>query len=832
MSVCPVPASKTITDYSAPGSITFSPPDAKYEFCIGGTTSVITPPGDIITQTVCCPNPGPPGPAGSTGCSLKWQGAWSSGSSYNYNSGPTNDCFTSIVSHNGVVYIAKTAHTASSSNEPGVGGSWTTDWDVFATDAENRLKWAGDWVASTAYKKNDVVRNATNGNAYVCQEDHTSSASDEPGETTGGDYYWDAATDVSKGGMTTEEQSIFDTLQETVGNVFDWIENATVGDWIQALAVGTGIIVAGAAIVDMMTEDGTGDGNADSRFNGTTAYSGAITPTYLPTVIASLMEFCGYTSAQYDVSMLPNTAVAFTVNGSTSIRDVISNMSLIYQFDVVPSGGVVKFIPKYQGVVKALTSDDLGHGVLEDGTVGGSAAPYTAKRLQGIELPRSIVLTYYSKDIDYNIFTQSASLETYTSGQDVKIEVPFSLTDAEAKRIVETALVNSHLEQQEFVFITDYNNIELEPGDIITMPLDSGSTAQLRIVEVNERDDGLLEYRTTRSDYNTTSYVASGVDPVAPPTQTNTVPTIGYSQTLFVEVPPISSSDITPRLVMITHGYNKSGWPGAAVYQSVDGGVSYNQSHVSSKSPTFGSVALATPAPTDYHVWDTTTTITVVVKQGTLISKSELAVMNGENWCMIGTEVIGFANATLTAPNTYQLSKLLRGRAGTEVNIGDHQTNELFFIIDDQLTYWNYPNTDIGKPTKFKTITVGSDLSKVSAVDVQPYALNARPWAVAQPKAVKSGSDWVISWIERPRGDNQMRDYTEISHDPDFGGFAIAIFDSLDNIVRTITTVSNTTTYTAAQQTTDFGSVQPTLKASIVQMSTIVGGGYPSIINA
>lgn len=704
-----------------------------------------------------------------------------------------------------------------------------------ATGADGTLTgdamvWKGDWTDSFDYKKNHVVRNTFTGNAYVCSTDHTSSGADEPGFGASWNTNWDVMTDVTVNALPPEQKDFLTSLKDSV---FDWIDNATVGDWLTALAVGAGIIWAGSAISDMMSADGKTNGSgqsADKRYNGSAGYNGSFTSPNLQTVVASLMEYGGYSAAQYDVTQLPTKEVHFTVASTMAIRDVLANLATVYQFDIVPSGDKVKFIPKTLSSVRTLTSADLGHVRAESAFT--SSTPYTAKRYQGIDLPRSVTLNYYSEALDHNIFTQVSTLETFDSGQDVKIEVPFTLSDEEAKRITESSLVNAHIEQQEYTFTTDYYNIDLEPGDIITIPLDSGTNTNVRITRIRETDDGLLEFTVVRADFASSSYVSSPVTVPAPADQINAPTTIGYSQALFIEVPPLSDSETSPRIMTIVHGYGAAGWPGAALYRSVDGGSTYSMVTTSNKTPTFGMVSAVTAAPSNYHVWDTTTTISVTLKQGTLLSSSDIAVQNGTNWCMIGEEVIGFVNATLTGPNTYILSRLLRGRQGTEVKCGQHVTNELFVILDDQLTTINLDQSDVGKTVKYKAVTFGSDLSITDSVDVQPFGLNMRPWRVAQPKLKKeTNGDWTISWIERPRYNNGMRDYTEISHDPDWGGYAIAILDNTDTVKRQITTVGTSYTYTVAMQQTDFGSAQTTLKASIIQMSQSAGGGYPAPIN-
>jgi hypothetical protein len=55
--------------------------------------------------------------------------------------------------------------------------------------------------------------------------------------------------------------------------------------------------------------------------------------------------------------------------------------------------------------------------------------------------------------------------------------------------------------------------------------------------------------------------------------------------------------------------------------------------------------------------------------------------------------------------------------------------------------------------------------------------------------------------------------------------YELDILDGGD-VVRTIEVTSPTASYTAAEQTTDFGSVQSNVDIKIYQLSAVVGQGY------
>ncbi|KKM63643.1 hypothetical protein LCGC14_1509460, partial [marine sediment metagenome] len=152
------------------------------------------------------------GGQGDTGTQFPWLGAWVTSTVY-----AINDC----VENDGSSYVCITGHTSQASDEPGVGGSWNTYWDLLVekgeqgdTGADSTVQgdtgvegdtgteypWTGPWVTSTAYVINDCVEN--NGNGYVCILGHTSSASDEPGVGGSWTTYWDLLVEKGNQGDT------------------------------------------------------------------------------------------------------------------------------------------------------------------------------------------------------------------------------------------------------------------------------------------------------------------------------------------------------------------------------------------------------------------------------------------------------------------------------------------------------------------------------------------------------------------------------------------------------------------------------------------------------
>lgn len=758
MSYCPRPSKVVQQAYPVAGTKTVTGGAAKYEPCVdGGGSSVVTNPGTPSESTATTTYvAGPPGPKGDTGL----QG-------------------------------------------------WGFEWKgQFTLGVEYKAQ-ADDQLAS-------VVEYA--GSSYIAIADNVSTDEVNPEHEPGVDTAsWSLVAAMGAGGaLPPEDQGFFDTLKN---DVFDWIKNASVGDLLLAGAAAIGVIWAGTKIIEMFTDDGSGDGDADQRYTGS---DGLITAGFSsPTIKEVVTQLCEYGGIQYNADALGTDACQITIGQNTSIRNILQQLSLAYQFEMVDSAGILKFVPRSAAVVKTLTDKDIGFGK-------GSVAPtrFTAKRFQGIDLPRSVTLSYQAEDTDYNTYTQVSQLPTYDEGQDISLSVPVTLEHSKAKEIAEISLIQSHIERMQYKFTISLNSIDLEPGDIVQTPMGT-----LRITKINEIDEGIIEVEGTDAGV-AEAISGSNLTVSIPPASTNVPIEIGYSQGFWIDPTALNSEDTGTRIYVAAHGYDRAGWPGAAIYMSENGGASYSQIGSTANEATIGLVTAVTPTA-DYHVWDETTTISVQLKTNSLLSVSSLDVLNGINFAQIGQEVIGFRTATLTGPKTYTLSGLLRGRRGTEQFVGTHVANELFVLLDSSILKIDLVAADRNTTKKFKVVTIGSSLDKVASEDVQITSNNLRLWTVHNAKILKVGSDYQLSFGERIRYLGGLRDNAEIIHDADWAGFGIVILASDGTtVVKTYTTQTETFTYTAAMQTTDFGSVQSSIKTKIVQLSQYGVPGYPVSINS
>jgi len=213
---------------------------------------------------------------------------------------------------------------------------------------------------------------------------------------------------------------------------------------------------------------------------------------------------------------------------------------------------------------------------------------------------------------------------------------------------------------------------------------------------------------------------------------------------------------------------------------------------------------------------------------------SDVAVLNGANLLAVGYELLQFKTVTPLGGNRYRLSYLLRGRFGTEWAMNSHMIGERVVLLTEATTRrLTDSESDIGRGAFYKAVSAGQDFNSAVTISGVNTGISLRPYAPVHVKGTRDGSNnLTITWYRRTRISGEWRDYVEVPLAEITEAYEIEVINpSTSTVARTITASTTTATYTAAEQTTDFGSVQNSITIWIYQISATVGRGFATIIN-
>jgi hypothetical protein len=269
-------------------------------------------------------------------------------------------------------------------------------------------------------------------------------------------------------------------------------------------------------------------------------------------------------------------------------------------------------------------------------------------------------------------------------------------------------------------------------------------------------------------------------------------------------------------------------WPGAVLYKSSDGST-YDPAATLPTAAIIGAAMTALGDCLRWPTWDDVNTVTIKTRNSQILTSaaSDLEVLNGANLAYLQGEVLQFVTATDLGNSEYQLSRLLRGRFGTEAKVSTHVVGDQFVLLTRASVIRLPINTvEINAERYYRGVTRGLSLSMAPTQPVTCTGASLTPYAVCSIAGTRDGSNnLTLTWLRRTRIGGAWLDYVDVPLSENTEAYEIDVMDGAD-VVRTLTATAETVGYTAAEQTTDFGSPQASLTVKLYQLSGVVGRGY------
>lgn len=407
---------------------------------------------------------------------------------------------------------------------------------------------------------------------------------------------------------------------------------------------------------------------------------------------------------------------------------IIESLSALFMFDVANYGGQLHMIPRGGDVVADLTIDDL---------VDSGDDIDKSERLDSIEVPRKLYLEYldYHGGLTADKQSSDRSLDIRSRGEE-RNQTPVILRTADAARIVviqHKVMIEDQRGGYEFSLPDSW--IWLTCGDIVTL---EGERLRIAEIDINE---GYQSYKTAHDRKSAYTSTIEGV-PISPP---STPPSLVIGDTVLEFIDSHILEDADDTLGYYLAGNGAGVWRGCLVELSLDGGENYVDSDTANASSVMGETVTTLAAGSVYHP-DTVNTVRVklVRTDDTLEDATLTGMLNRQNLCIIGEELVNFGDADEVAPGVWDISYFLRGRKGTPSVT--HPVGTRFVMLN--LNALAYISTDLfmlGRNLTFRISSIGADVeSEVFTVPFIGRSQIERLPAYLQAKRV--GGNLEISW--------------------------------------------------------------------------------------
>jgi hypothetical protein len=537
----------------------------------------------------------------------------------------------------------------------------------------------------------------------------------------------------------------------------------------------------------------------------------------LSAIVADLCERAGVTSAQRDVSALTDTVDGYVIASQTQVQGAIQALQPAYFFDAVETGGKIKFVKRGGSI--AVTIPDADLGARQSGSDPDVDLVETTRQMDD-ELPGVLNVGYMLRAIDYEVANKQARRIVGNSETEMRMDMAIVMTDEKAQGVADVNLHHAWVQRRTYRFSLPRKYSYLEPTDLVSVREQS-----MMLTKVTQAG-GILKCEAFYDDYNYVPHVVV----TETPNSEKEVYVVADTVLHLLGTNMLRDADDGLYFYAAACGEN-SNWDGAALYVSSDGGANYSRIGEFNYPATIGETENALGDYFGGNTVDELNSITVAMTYGTLSSTTVAGLLSGTNAAVVGQEILFFRDATLVSSGVYRLTGLLRGRRGTEHHIGRHTSGERFVLLSTATAIRLEGDTsEIGIYKMYKGVSYGQAIADAAAQSFMLEGNTLKPYAPVQLGGGRNAAgDVTINWVRRTRLAGSWRDSLDVPLGEASEEYAVDIMagDSPSSVIRTISGItSQTTTYTAAQQTTDFGSPQATVYFSVYQISALQGRGF------
>ncbi len=537
----------------------------------------------------------------------------------------------------------------------------------------------------------------------------------------------------------------------------------------------------------------------------------------LDDIVSDLCVRAGLTAGQINVTALTDNVWGYTLTRPAAARGNLLPLQKAYQFDAVESDGKIKFVKRGGASAVTITVDDLG--AYESG--GSPIDPLQIRRQQEAEMPLVVSVNFPNIDNAYQVASESARRLLSLGEQQVSEDVPLPLTAEQGAQLAAVLMYDAHIGRTTFSFQTTRKYAKYEPTDVVTVN-NGVASYEMRLAKKDESGP-LIKWEGVATAAAVYTSSAPGTTTVVATPQIG-VP--GATLCYLIDCPILRDEDDNAGFYAVL-AKHLDGWTGATLYKSADN-IAYSSVGSVANTGTWGTCTTTLGDFTGGNTVDEKNTVDVVVGGGTLASITYAQLLDEGNAAIIGSELIHFRTATLLSAGNYRLSGLLRGRRGTDGYVSTHAAAERFALlaIPGTLRVGN-ALAETGIPLYYKAVSNGTTIAVTAYQTLTNAAKGLLPLSPVHVGGGKqSNDDFIITWVRRTRLDGGWRPLVDAPLGESSEEYRVYIYDGA-TLKRILTVYAETATYTAAQQTTDFGApvAAGALTIEVCQMSASVGLG-------
>lgn len=542
--------------------------------------------------------------------------------------------------------------------------------------------------------------------------------------------------------------------------------------------------------------------------------NGRVSSRSLASVVGEICRKAGL--AAFSTEGLYGYVRGYAVEQVTDARSALQPLMIRYGFDAIERCGVLQF--RMRDGLKAQVLDPAFLAVSSE--LDGVTEQI---REAEAEISGRVRLRFVQADGNYDVISEEAILSDEVTHTVATSEFNLSLTRTEGRQVAERWLTEARVSRENLRLALPPSQLALGAGDVIELPGEGQEgPGRYRIDRVEQTDVQLLDAVRIEPEVYDLSVMDDELVQLRP--FVSPVPVVPY----FMDLPLLRGDEEPhrPHLAVTAQP-----WPGAvAVFQSSTD-ANYALNTILPARSTIGltqnNLLAACPGLVDRG-----DILEVKLTSGTLETVSEEALLSGANMAAIGDgsadrwEVFQFERAELVAPNTYWLTRRLRGQAGSDGLLpAVWPAGSRFVLLNGVPTQIELsPNLRrVVQNFRIGPARRGVDDPSYQHVVAAFDGNGLRPFSPCHLSVQKAdGGQFDLSWIRRTRVEGDVWDVPEVPLGEESESYIIRISRG-GTVLREQMVSVPFWTYSVADQATDGLSLP--FDVSVAQVSATYGPG-------
>ncbi|MGO4704510.1 glycoside hydrolase/phage tail family protein [Microvirga sp. 2MCAF38] len=501
----------------------------------------------------------------------------------------------------------------------------------------------------------------------------------------------------------------------------------------------------------------------------------------------------------------------YVIDRPISARGALEPLARLFGLDAIASGGRLTWRGRGGRGSIQIEKTDL---ILDE-----KAAALKLSRTQETELPLQVELGFTEGEIDYRRAAVASRRLTGASRRESRADLSIVTRRAEAQRLADAWLQDMWAARETAEFELSPRRIEVEPGDVISVPTDAGAKLH-RVIRIA---DGPTRKITSRA-IEPSIFETPGASAPRPVKRPPSVP--GKPHVIVLDLPVADGDPTTLQYMAVA----ADPWPGAVAVWRSGNGSSYAISRFIDLPAVIGRT-LSAFLPGPLWRWDPRTFLDVEISSGAIPSIDDEAALAGNNLFAIQGpdgrwEIVSAAHAELIGERTYRLSRLLRGLGGSESEAARNLPAGATFVRLDEGVV-PLATSDLGATWQYRVGPAGRDHADPAMLQFSSTIRGdgLRPLSPVRVTARREPGGVRLSWLRRARRDGDAWDPVDVPLGEEAERYEIDIL--LGGLVRrTLVSTEASILYPASQELSDFGSTQTQITIRVAQRSAVVGRGF------